>query len=161
MASGCETTMVKIGEVAVGQGEGILASVGVGSCIIIILYHQATRVGGLAHVLLPSEEYSSNKSNPCRFPQPAVKEMLAQMARLGARSNELWGKIVGGASLFTPPGKRSVGVLNVHAAKLALANAGIALQAEDTLGSQGRSIYFSLADGLVRVRVLGGAEKVI
>jgi chemotaxis protein CheD len=153
--------MVKIGEVAVGRGEGILASVGVGSCIIIILYHRATQVGGLAHVLLPSEEYSSNKSNPCRFPQPAVREMLRQMERLGARSNELWGKIVGGASLFTPPGKRSVGVLNVQAARAALADAGIGLQAEDTLGGQGRSVYFNLADGLVRVRVLGGGEKII
>ncbi len=153
--------MVKIGEVVVGQGNCILASVGVGSCIIIVLYHPLTKIGGLAHTLLPSEEYSSNKSNQCRFPEPAVVELMRQMTGLGVSPGSVWGKIVGGASLFTQMGKRAIGALNVEAAKAALKKTGIVLLAEDTLGSQGRSVYFNLADGTVRVRVLGGAEKIL
>jgi len=157
----CETRMVKIGELVVGQGEGILAGVGVGSCIIIVLYHPATKIGGIAHTLLPSEEYSSNKSNRNRFPEPAVVELMRQMTGLGAPAGAVWGKIVGGASLFTQLGKRAIGALNVEAAKAALRKTGVVLLAEDTLGSQGRSVYFNLADGSVRVRVLGGVEKIL
>lgn len=117
-----ELRMIKIGEVCVCRNEGTLASVGVGSCIIIILYYPAAKIGGMGHVLLPAQEFATNLSNPLRFPGAAVHELLLQMENLGAQRSGIWAKIVGGASLFSNLGKRSIGVLNVHAAKEALSS---------------------------------------
>ncbi len=152
---------VKIGELVVGQNEGVLASVGVGSCVIILLYHPPTRIGGIAHIILPAKEYATNRSNPYRFPDEAVAELKRRMVQLGACGDEIWGKIVGGASLFSPPGRKSIGLLNVQATKNAFKKSGINLVGEDTLGSHGRSVYFDLSNGLVRVKTLGIGEKVI
>ncbi len=152
---------LKIGEIAVGKSEGVLTSVGVGSCVIIILYHAPTKIGGLAHILLPSKEYASTRTNPYRFPDEAVAELRCQMEALGAKPDEICGKIVGGATLFSQLGKRSIGNLNVSAAKAALKKMSINLVAEDTLGNQGRSVYFNLNDGTVKIRILGGGEKII
>ncbi len=36
--------------------EGTLTTIGLGSCVAIVLYDAQARVGGLAHVLLPARD---------------------------------------------------------------------------------------------------------
>ena len=46
---------VKVADYAVGRDEQTLITIGLGSCVAIALYDPRTRIGGLAHTLLPSE----------------------------------------------------------------------------------------------------------
>ena len=90
---------VKVADYAVANGESIISTIGLGSCVAIMLYDGSSRIGGLAHILLPSEGLSLDSDNRAKFPSTAIPLLLDEMRKRGA-----WGrpmaKIVGGASMF-------------------------------------------------------------
>ena len=154
---------VKVADFAIGATNGVIATLGLGSCVAIMLYDATSKVGGLAHVLLPSEGLSRDASNRAKFPNTAVPLLLEEMKKHGA-----WGKptakIVGGASMFAsliPAGGINMGERNVEATKRALRAHDISLIASDTGGDYGRSVYFHLTDGRVVVRSLRMGEHVL
>lgn len=152
---------VRVADYAVARGDVTLVTVGLGSCVAIVLHDAATGVGGLAHVLLPSPELSRDTGNPAKFPCTAVPLLLAEMRELGAQG-PLTGRLVGGASMFRSllaSGGINIGERNAIAARQALADAGVALLAEDTGGEHGRSVYFRLRDGQLRVRSLAVGDR--
>ena len=156
---------VKVADYAVRKGELVLATIGLGSCVAIALYDREARVGGLAHVLLPSRAMSRETSNPAKFPETIVPIMVSEMRRLGsATSARISAKIIGGASMFgqlVSGTGINVGERNVAATREVLASAGIPLLAEDTGLDYGRSVYFFLDDGRVEVRSLKKGDRVI
>src|SRR5687767_3338044 len=87
---------VKVADYAVAQGNVIISSVGLGSCIAIALYDARTSIGGLAHILVPSPSLARDTSNPAKFPTTAVPLLVAEMRRRGA-SADITAKIAGGA----------------------------------------------------------------
>jgi chemotaxis protein CheD len=156
---------VKVADYAVRRGNDIIATIGLGSCVAIVLYDKDTKVGGLAHILLPSMAMSRETSNPAKFPETIVPIMLAEMRALGVtQTSRVNAKIVGGASMFGQLVNGTginVGERNIAATKEALVAAGIPLIAEDTGLDYGRSVYFHLADGRVEVRSLKKGDRVI
>lgn len=155
---------VKVADFAVGRnGDTVITTVGLGSCVAIALYDPATRVGALAHVLLPSDSMARDKSNRAKFPSAAVPLLLAEMKGLGSKSG-IQARLVGGASMFAtllPNGGVNIGERNVAASRAALAAAGVPLLAEDVGGDYGRSVYFHLADGRIEVHSLKAGRRVI
>ena len=156
---------VKVADYAVRRGSDVLSTIGLGSCVAIVLYDADTKIGALAHVLLPAKAMSRDTSNPAKFPETIVPVMLEEMRRLGAgAASRLRAKIIGGASMFgqliTGNGV-NVGERNVAATRDALTAAGIAIVAEDTGLHYGRSVYFHLIDGRVEVRSLKQGDRVI
>jgi chemotaxis protein CheD len=158
------TLRVKVADFAVGKnGDTVIATVGLGSCVAIALYDVTTRVGALAHVLLPSESMARDKSNHAKFPGAAVPLLLAQMKGLGSTSG-IKARLVGGASMFATlltNGGVNIGERNVAASRAALAAAGVPLLAEDVGGDYGRSVYFHLVDGRIEVHSLKAGRRVI
>src|SRR5690349_22607382 len=125
---------VKVADHAIGHNEQTLITIGLGSCVAIILYDEATRVGGLAHAVLPDESMARDRSNPAKFATSAVSLLLAEMTRLGADARRVRAKLVGGASMFAnliPSGSIDIGDRNVAAARRALAAQGIPIVGED------------------------------
>jgi chemotaxis protein CheD len=154
---------VKVADYAIGSGSGVIATLGLGSCVAIMLYDATSKVGGLAHILLPSEGLSRDVSNRAKFPTTAIPLLLEEMKKHGA-----WGKptakIVGGASMFAsllPAGGINMGERNVEATKRALRAHDINLVASETGGDHGRSVYFHLSDGRVVVKSLRTGEHVL
>jgi chemotaxis protein CheD len=156
---------VKVADYAVRRGNDIIATIGLGSCVAIVLYDKDTKVGALAHILLPSMAMSRETSNPAKFPETIVPIMLEEMRSLGVtQTSRINAKIVGGASMFGQLVNGTginVGERNIAATKEALVAAGIPLIAEDTGLDYGRSVYFHLADGRVEVRSLKKGDRVI
>ena len=102
---------VKVADYAVSN-DGTISTIGLGSCVAIVLYDATAQVGGLAHVLLPSESMSRDKSNPAKFPATAVPLLIEEMRRLGANAERIKARIIGGASMFgnlIPPGGINIG----------------------------------------------------
>ncbi len=134
--------------------DGVIVTTGLGSCVAIVLHEPRTRVGGLAHVLLPDPALSRDGTNHARFPSTAVPLLLAEMRRLGAFDG-VKAHLVGGASMFRSllaSTGLNVGERNVLAARRALEAAGVPLVAEDVGGEHGRSVVFDVATGRVTVR---------
>jgi chemotaxis protein CheD len=158
------TLRVKVADFAVGRNANtVIATVGLGSCVAIALYDPATRVGALAHVLLPTENMARDKTNRAKFPAAAVPMLLAEMKAAGCNGG-ISARLVGGASMFAsllPTGGVNIGERNVAASRAALAAAGVPLLAEDVGGDYGRSVYFHLADGRIEVHSLKAGRRVI
>jgi len=153
IADPCEVR-VKVADYAVAA-DGLLTTVGLGSCVAIVLYDPVARVGGLAHVLLPDESMSRDRSNPAKFPASAVPLVIEQMRKLGAVHGRIRARIAGGASMFGnfgASGGINIGERNIAAVRQALATRSIDIVAEDTGSDYGRSVYFNVADGRVEVR---------
>ena len=156
---------VKVADYAVRKGPHVIATIGLGSCVAIALYDRDSQVGGLAHILLPSQAMSRETSNPAKFPETIVPIMLREMRQLGASATaRISAKIVGGASMFgqlVAGTGINVGERNVTATREVLAAAGIPIIAEDTGLDYGRSVYFHLGDGRLDVRSLKKGDRVI
>lgn len=154
---------VKVADYAVAQGKRTIATIGLGSCVAIVLHDAAAAVGGLAHVLLPEASLSRDQDNQAKFPDTAVPLLVGEMRKLGARG-PLQAKIVGGASMFgslIAAGGINMGERNVAATRRALQAAGIALVGDDTGGDYGRSVYLDVATGRVLVRSLKRGDRTL
>lgn len=154
---------MKVADFAVGKGGGVLSTIGLGSCVAIVIYDKQTRVGGMAHILLPSEGLSRDKDNRAKFPGTAVPLLLEEMKKLGARG-PYTAKIAGGSSMFgalLPSGGINMGERNVLSSRQALSEAGIPLAAQDVGGDYGRSVYFHLDDGRMLVRSLKSGDRAL
>lgn len=149
-----ERVAVTIGEARVAAEGTVLFTVGLGSCVAIALYDADARIGGLAHAMLPDPSTGRRTTPRGRFASTAVPALLAMMAEAGADLRAIRARLAGGASMFesllSDRGRR-LGDRNVEAARAALAEAGIAVDAEDVGGAHGRSVYLSTHDGRLTV----------
>jgi chemotaxis protein CheD len=156
--------VVRVAELRSVRGDAVLASVGLGSCVAILLHDPELAVGGLAHILLPSRSLSRSGDNPGRFPQTAVPALVEEMAALGADRRRLTARLVGGASMFSnlvPAGSIQMGDRNVIAVREVLSHMAIPVVAEAVGGTRGRSVWFRVGEGRVTVRVVGQSEELL
>jgi chemotaxis protein CheD len=143
---------------AVAKEPTVITTHGLGSCLAIILYDPAVKVGGLAHIMLPTADLVRKPDNPAKFPATALKSMLEEMDKLGCQRSRVICKLVGGARMFsallaTSKGSNTsnIGQRNTVEAKSALAALNIPIVAEDTGADYGRSVEFVVSSGTVLV----------
>ncbi len=154
--------LVRVADLKAAKGDSVLVTLGLGSCIAIMLYDPATAIGGMAHILLPSRSLSRGADNPGRFPQTAVPALVEQMVALGADPRRLVARLVGGASMFAnlvAAGSMQMGDRNVIASREVLNQLAIPITAESVGGHQGRSVWFHTADGHLVVRSVGEGAR--
>lgn len=146
-----------MGDRRVGQGKGTLSITGLGSCIAIVLYDEASHVGGLAHVLLPDPSFS--KRDRCwLFVTEAIPALLDELEEAGADRGRLTARLIGGAAMFQDllgQDKPNIGRRNISAARRMLARVGIPVVGEDVGGELGRSIDFDLSNGRIQISSQG------
>jgi chemotaxis protein CheD len=147
--------IVRVADLQVGGAGDLLVTVGLGSCIAIVLYDPAVCVGGLAHVLLPSPGLSKQDGNLAKSPHTAVPRLLELMAGRGAHPRRVTARLVGGASMFAAlaaPGTIQIGERNVVASRQVLNTHGIALVGEAVGGDFGRTVRLDISEGSLEVR---------
>ena len=147
--------IVKVAAWAAERGDGVLVTLGLGSCVAIMLHDPQVRAGAMAHVLLPSTSLARDTSNAAKFPDTAVPMLVARLKELGADPRRLVAKLAGGASMFSQlvtPGTIQMGERNVLAARNALRAAEIPILREAVGGERGRTVRFHVKDGRVEIR---------
>ena len=147
--------IVKVADLQVGGAGDHLITVGLGSCIAIVLHDRTACVGGLAHVLLPSPALTRPDGNLAKSPHTAVPRLLELMAERGGSRRRVTARLVGGASMFaalSPPGTIQMGERNVVASRQVLHNHGIPLVGEAVGGDFGRTVRLDIASGTLEVR---------
>jgi len=172
---------VQMGNMAVTTEPHNLITSGVGSCLVVTLYDPKCKIGALAHTMFPlpstknaeheARSLGSKSSETPSGQQPfviseqvttmtketkyvdvAIDEMLKKMESQGARREYLEAKLIGGANMF-PSINSDIGKDNVSNAKRKLKAEGIKIVGECVGGSQGRSVEFSPATGVVTVKI--------
>lgn len=142
-----------------------VTTLGLGSCVGIALRDPVTKIGGLAHIMLPDSTAIRNSSqNIAKFADTGIVELVNQMEKLGANKARLEAKIAGGATMFqfnTNNGTMMIGERNVEASKQKLAELNIPLLAQDTGANYGRTVTYYPETGEFHIRAVGKVQTVI
>jgi chemotaxis protein CheD len=147
---------VKVAQHAVGGRGDMLVTLGLGSCVAILIQDPRAGVMGMAHALLPEPGLSRDASNPYKFATTAVPALVEELKAMGAR--ELEARLVGGAAMFSAlmvPGTLNMGERNLRAARAALEQAGIPILGEEVGRDYGRSVRMKIGPGNTVVSSVG------
>ena len=153
-----QESIVKVGmaDLNIAQASRILKTTGLGSCVGLTLYDSRLKIGGMAHVMLPSSEIAKEgQLNVAKYADTAVPELIRNMEKLGASVSRMVAKIAGGAQMFAFSSNSDtmrIGPRNVESCKEMLKQFGIPLKAEDTGGNFGRTIEFDCDNGILMIR---------
>lgn len=137
---GEETAIILgLGELRVGKCP--MGTIGLGSCIALILHDQRRSLAGLAHIMLP--ESRGEVDRPGKFADTAIDALLGEMGRAGSTKSSITAIVVGGASMFEfSANSLNIGKRNAVAVKGLLQEQGIRIEHEETGGKVGRSVYY-------------------
>ena len=142
-----------------------ITTLGLGSCVGIALRDPVTKIGGLAHVMLPDSSAIRNNSNIPKFADTGIEELVRRVVAAGASRKRLVAKIAGGATMFQFQGHTNnamqVGDRNVEATKKKLEELKIPILAQDTGANYGRTVIFYPETGDFHIKAVGRAESVI
>jgi chemotaxis protein CheD len=155
--------VVRMGELAASSAaEDELVSMGLGSCVGVVLLDRQRAIAGLAHVMLPTANAACGA--PAKFADRAVPALLSTTERLGARRERMVAVLAGGAQMFgggaRAPGVAGLdlGARNEAVVRAALAEAGIPVRAAATGGDRGRTVRVRVGEARVSVKEAGGVE---
>lgn len=130
-----------------------------GSCVAITLWHPRLQVGGMCHYMLPRRPRRNGwESEPLdgRYAEDAMKMFLQEIRRSGTRAGEFHVKLFGGGlmSRSTRPasGRPTIAEANIEFGRIAIAQCGLKLCAEDLGGCGHRNVILDIWSGDVWVR---------
>lgn len=155
-----EIINIRTAELAVAKAGQILRTGSIGSCLVIIIYDEEKKLGGLAHAMLPQLNVmlsaEEQRQYPAKYVTQAIDNLLQALEQLGAARKNLKVKLIGGAAMFKRINfaKSGIGTQNLTQAKKYLAQLELPILAEDTGGSAGKSVEFDPRNGVVDVHTL-------
>ncbi|WP_054958690.1 chemotaxis protein CheD [Paenibacillus dakarensis] len=153
-----EQCLVKVAmaDLNVAGPSGLLRTTGLGSCVGLTLYDPLLKLGGMAHVMLPSSSIArEGQLNLAKYADTALPVLLTKLKDMGASHSRLVAKMAGGAQMFSFAGageSMRIGPRNVEACKAVLEQLGIPLLAEDTGGNYGRTVELDCTTGKFTIR---------
>ena len=158
--------IIKVGmaDLKVCKSPDGITTLGLGSCVGIAIRDPITKIGGLAHVMLPDSTAIRQNNNIYKFADTGIVELVRLMELEGAKRARMVAKIAGGAQMFAFQNKTDlvrVGDRNVEASKKALKTLGIPILAEDTGENFGRTVIFYPETGDYVIRAVGKDERTI
>ncbi len=148
-------TIIGIADMALAKSPDTLTTLGLGSCVGIVLYDRARKIGGLSHILLPKAPAAEPQIQRAKYADTAIDELIDRMVKSGALAHTLTAKLAGGASMFFANNGSDimqVGKRNVDMCREILRRHSIAILAEDTGGNIGRTIVFDCDTGALMIR---------
>jgi chemotaxis protein CheD len=146
------------------KGEGIITTLGLGSCIGIALYDHINKVGGLAHIMLPDSTLIKNNNNVAKFADTAIIKLRDDMLKLGANRMIIKAKIAGGAQMFAFAEVNEslrIGERNIEATINILKSNNIVLIGRDTGSNYGRTVELNVATGEFLIKTIGKGNRFI
>lgn len=158
--------MIKVGmaDMNVCTAPDALTTLGLGSCVGIVLYDSVTKTAGMVHIMLPDSTKIRNNENVAKFADTGIDTLILRLTAIGANRNRLIAKIAGGAQMFAFTSSNDmlrIGERNVEASKLKLQSLGIPITAEDTGLNYGRTIEFYPETGQLHIKSVGKPLKII
>jgi chemotaxis protein CheD len=147
-----------IGEMVISSDpDAHLVAYGLGSCIALAVWDPRTRVGGLAHFMLPNGP--ANTGSPVKFIDSGLDAYLSALEAQGAVPNRSIFKAAGAASMLTVGGGLAFGKRNSDAMTAALTDRGLSLDATALGGTTGRTVQLEVGDGRFLIKSLASVTE--
>ena len=152
--------MIRVGmaDLNICKAPDSITTLGLGSCVGIVLYDKRNKIAGLAHVMLPDSTQIRNNTNLAKFADTGIDQLINELKIAGADIKSLTAKIAGGAQMFSFTGSSDltkVGDRNVEATIQKLQTLKIPILASDTGKNYGRTIVFSPETGMLQIKAIG------
>lgn len=150
--------VVGISDYKLAKNPGVLVTYALGSCVGICIYDRKLKAGGLSHIMLPdSTMFSHGEVNRMKFADTAINDMIQTLIIKGADRRQMTAKIAGGAQMFKVQEESQLGNIgerNVRSVKNVLGQLNIPILAEETGQNYGRTVYFDIETGIMKVQSL-------
>jgi len=160
-----ENIRVGMADYKIAKSPATLITLGLGSCVGVILYDSVNKIGGLAHVMLPDSNFSvKTEYNPGKFADTAIDVLVKEILELGGDRRNFISKIAGGAQMFQIRSENNImqiGKRNVEAVRAKLSQLKIRIVAEDVEGNHGRTIEFFCETGELTIKTIGHGIKIM
>lgn len=156
-----DAKLVGIAQYAVAKAPEQICCLGLGSCVGAFLYDSGTKIGGVVHVLLPRAP--DGNVQEAKYADTGIRLLHRETVANGARKHRLSAKLVGGAQMFPDLNLKmnDIGRQNVLQSRRTLDELRVPIVAEDVEGDKGRSAYYFMEDGSVRVKKAFASDSVI
>lgn len=141
-----------------------ITTLGLGSCIGVVVCDSKLGLCGMAHIMLPDSKKLKKNKERKKFADTCLHDMYEELLRKGANKSCLYAKIAGGARMFSFDSDNemlNIGVQNTNAVRLFLQEHQIPIRAESVGDNFGRTIVFSPDDGSLHITAIGKGEYVI
>ena len=133
--------IIGIGEYSVVKDNTPITTVGLGSCIGIVLFDPFAHISGMSHIMLP--EMGKRQDKIGKYADTAIPALIEEMEKNGANKNSIKAKLAGGASLFDfKDDNLQIGRRNAEAVEKILDKLNIQVVNKDLGGDRGRTITF-------------------
>jgi chemotaxis protein CheD len=145
-----EVFFIGIGEYRVS--DRALSTIGLGSCIGLVVHDKVLHIGGLAHIMLPDSNGRTDR--PGKYADTAIRVLVEEISRRRGEAGNLTAKLVGGASMFVRFSESFlIGEKNIEAVRTQLKQQSIPIIAEDVGGKVGRTMtYYPYNGGKISIR---------
>lgn len=158
--------MIRVGmaDLNICNAPNAITTLGLGSCVGIVLYDPNKKIAGLAHIMLPDSTRVKTNENKAKFADTGIDLLVQRLQAAGANRKDLKAKIAGGAQMFAFRSNNDmlrIGERNVEATKLKLKQLGIQLLAEDTGCNYGRTIEFYPETSEFVVKAVGKERRTL
>ncbi|MCL2146248.1 MAG: chemotaxis protein CheD [Synergistaceae bacterium] len=137
-----------------------LITLGLGSCIGLVIYDEIAKIAAMAHIMLPDSRGAKDFEKHGKFADLAIPFLVEELLKKRAQKERLKAKYAGGAQMFANISGSGTDFLAVGARNatetLALLNRfRIKIIASDTGGNKGRTVEFNTETWMLSVKVLG------
>jgi len=162
-----------LGQIVLGVGDfaassdaaDVLKTFSLGSCVAVTFWDPRRRIAGMAHIVLPDSSQAKDKADerPGFFADTGIEAVLRRMADLGChpRGRGVVIKAAGGARMLELAKSFDIGKHNVLAVRKVLWSLGLGLLAEDTGGSESRTVEIDVAAGTTRITAPDRRERIL
>jgi chemotaxis protein CheD len=141
------------GEFHVSDGDDVIMTTILGSCVAACMRDPMARVGGMNHFLLPG----ATGDEGLRYGVQSMELLVNALLRKGARRDRLEVKLFGGAHLFD--GLSDVGAQNAAFAEQFLKDEGLTHNGGSLRGDRARRIQYWPISGRARQILLAPTES--
>lgn len=141
-----------------------ISTLGLGSCLGVVLYDRTIKVCGLAHVMLPDSTQTAKNANRMKFVDTCLADMYEELLQAGVQKSRMIAKVAGGAKMFSYNVDNmflNIGQQNIMAVHSILTEWGIPIVSEDVGDKFGRTIEFDTVTGDLYIKAVGAGEWVI
>ncbi len=138
-----------------------ITTLGLGSCLGVVIYDPTTKICGLAHVMLPDSTRISRNENRKKFADTCLQDMYDELIKQSINRQRLVAKLAGGAKMFSHHSSTNImniGAQNYVAVCQKLAKLNVPVIAEDIGGTSSRTIVFDPQTQLLTIRGVNNRE---
>ncbi|MFO7913560.1 MAG: chemotaxis protein CheD [Desulfotignum sp.] len=146
-------------KVSNNPGESII-TYSLGSCIGLVIYDPAVKVGGMLHYMLPDSSIDKQKAaaRPYMFADSGIPRLFKTAYQLGAAKQRMRVYVAGGAEILDQQGFFNIGKRNYMALKKMFFKNKVMITRQDVGGNVNRTVRIEIATGDIYVKTSGSGE---